>query len=366
MFGLGPDHRETLYDEFAFALEPGQILAVVGPSGSGKSVLLDAAAEQIGRDGFRVGRPGRWLADRLPVDLLRGGSLRQRLESLAAAGLGEARTLLTPAGELSDGQRYRLALARAIHPVRCTPRPAVLLADEFCSTLDTLTATVLARNLRRLVGRYPLAVLLATPRTELLDAIGPDRLIVKPLGSPPRFVEPGPARSRLAQPRRWRVRTGSIADYRALEQYHYIAGPPAAHKRVYVIRTPRRYRQHGSPVTAAVAVVSPPVIGVRGRNVATDGRYLQPDRRGGLRRLNAEVETISRVIVHPMFRGCGLAVRLVRHVLHTSPMPIVEALAAMGKIHPFFVRGGMTPAGLFKGRTQYYHYYLARTGATAG
>lgn len=252
--------------------------------------------------------------------------------------------------------------ASSVKATRYSSRPAVLLADEFCSTLDELTATVLARNLRRLVRRYPLAVLLATPRTELLGAIRPDRVIVKPLGRPPHVVQPGRQRSRLAQPRRWPIRPGSIADYRALEQCHYIAGPPAAHKRVYVIRTPSRYRRHGSPEIAAVAVVSPPVITVRGRNVATAGRYLRPDRQAGLQRLNQEVECISRVIVHPMFRGCGLAVRLVRHVLQTSPMPLVEALAAMGKIHPFFIRGGMTPAGLFKGRTQYYHYYLARTG----
>ena len=89
------------------------------------------------------------------------------------------------------------------------------------------------------------------------------------------------------------------------------------------------------------------------------GRYAGPDRRAALGRLNAEVEWISRVIVHPTYRGCGLAVRLVRHALATAPVPVVEALAAMGKIHPFFARAGMQPVGLFRGQSQYYHYYIA-------
>ena len=109
---------------------------------------------------------------------------------------------------------------------------------------------------------------------------------------------------------------------------------------------------------AAVLVVSPPVPSVRGRNVATRRRYVMKDRRAALARLNAEMECISRVVVHPMFRGLGLAGRLVRHALATAETPFVEALAAMGKIHPLFLRGGMRAVGLFRGRTQYYRYYL--------
>jgi hypothetical protein len=53
------------------------------------------------------------------------------------------------------------------------------------------------------------------------------------------------------------------------------------------------------------------------------------------------MRTISRVIVHPMFRGTGLAVRLVRHVLEHAETRYVEALAAMGRVNPFFKRAGM-------------------------
>jgi len=51
---------------------------------------------------------------------------------------------------------------------------------------------------------------------------------------------------------------------------------------------------------------------------------------------------ISRVVVHPQWRGLGLAVRLVRRGLATMTTPYTEALAAMGRVHPFFERAGMT------------------------
>ncbi len=59
-------------------------------------------------------------------------------------------------------------------------------------------------------------------------------------------------------------------------------------------------------------------------------------------RLNREMRTIARVVVHPIFRSVGLAVQLVRHLLDRAETPYVEALAAMGRVHPFFSRAGMT------------------------
>lgn len=59
------------------------------------------------------------------------------------------------------------------------------------------------------------------------------------------------------------------------------------------------------------------------------------------RLLNSEVRCISRVVVHPQWRGLGLAVKLVRHALETMTTPYTEALAAMGRVHPFFKLAGM-------------------------
>jgi ABC-type ATPase with predicted acetyltransferase domain len=156
------------------------------------------------------------------------------------------------------------------------------------------------------------------------------------------------------------VRLGSIHDYHALEGFHYLTGPPAAHKRVYVIRRPRRrcgWSAAAGPEVAAVLVISPPLIGVGGRDVATGGRYGTGDAREAIARLNAEVECISRVVVEPTYRSLHLAVRLVRHALRTSPAAVVESLAVMGRVHPFFELAGMT--GWYvggPGRPVYYNH----------
>jgi GNAT superfamily N-acetyltransferase len=126
---------------------------------------------------------------------------------------------------------------------------------------------------------------------------------------------------------------------------------------VWAVRTSRRLP--GAPGVAGVLVVSPPAIRCRGRNLALPGRYVGRDCRASLALLNAEVECISRVVVHPVYRGCGLAVALVRHALATAETPLVEALAVMGGVHPLFARAGMQHIGRFSGGRRY-HYFVAR------
>jgi len=375
-FGLTDGQREVLWDRFRLALWPGEITAVVGPSGAGKSVLLDAIAARVPR-AIRL-QPGRLGRLRRPaVDLL-AGPLTDRLDLLSRCGLAEATALVCPARRLSGGQRHRLALAVALGEAKRRGEPTVVLADEFAATLDETTAEVLCAQIRRLVRGSELSLVVASARATggWLEALAPDRIVVKPLGEPAKVL-PGPqadaaglaegaggcrlagALARLAG---LPVERGSLADYRALGRYHYLAGPPAAHKRVYVLRVPSWQRRLGTPARAAVLVVSPPLTLCRGRNAALPRRYTTPSLSAGLRRLNREVETISRVVVHPMYRGCGLAVRLVRHVLATARTPLVEALAVMGGVNPFFERAGLFSFGRFQGRRPYV-YYLGRRHA---
>ena len=93
---------------------------------------------------------------------------------------------------------------------------------------------------------------------------------------------------------------------------------------------------------AGVVVESLPALGCALRRMALPGVFDLKDRSLAAAKLNRDMRTISRVIVHPMFRSArGLAVRLVRHVLENAQTPYVEALAAMGRVHPFFRKAGM-------------------------
>lgn len=154
---------------------------------------------------------------------------------------------------------------------------------------------------------------------------------------------------------------GTIADYNRLKAYHYRAKKPATATRVLAFRHAKRSavsRFLDAPAetsTAAVLVESLPSLGCRMRNWALHDRYgawLEPHQRAVL--LNREVRVISRVVVHPCWRGLGLAVRLVKAALAEPATLYTEALAAMGRVNPFFERAGMTayhrPAHAFDAR----------------
>lgn len=154
----------------------GELVAVIGPNGSGKTSLLRALADvertggQVRIDGeaLTAARPGRrpYLATYLPAsrDLIWPIAVRD----VIALGLtrpdpqriGELIELLelSPLGNrrvdcLSTGERARVLFARAL-----APRPKVLLLDEPLSNLDPYWVLRLLEILRDIVADGPSAL----------------------------------------------------------------------------------------------------------------------------------------------------------------------------------------------------------------
>jgi GNAT superfamily N-acetyltransferase len=144
------------------------------------------------------------------------------------------------------------------------------------------------------------------------------------------------------------LRRGTLRDYLALSEHHYRGHRPATATRVLVFEhhrptvAGRFVGRRDERQTVAVLVESLPMLNCRLRDWAMSNRYgSMRDLRLRAAALNAELRCISRVVVHPQWRGLGLAVRLVREALKTAVTPLTEALAAMGKVHPFFEHAGM-------------------------
>lgn len=197
-------------------LAPGRAIAVVGPSGVGKTTLLLTLAGLLpAREGaVRVAGDDPWLADRSQVSrtviltaedahvfdtsvlenlrVARGDvSAEEAREVVAAVGLapwldglpdGVDTRLGADAATISGGERRRLLLARAL-----VSRAPILLLDEPAEHLDADAADRLVRDLVTTARDRGRGVLLVTHRLSPLDAV--DEVLV--LG---RTDPDGPAR----------------------------------------------------------------------------------------------------------------------------------------------------------------------------
>jgi ABC-type sulfate/molybdate transport systems ATPase subunit/ABC-type sulfate transport system permease component len=176
----------------------GHRLAVVGPSGSGKSMTLRALAGLLGTDAGRVSVGGVELTGVAPegrrigyvpqgLGLLPGRTVWQQVNFGTHTSPGvaawwvttlhlEALLERTPE-QLSGGQRQRVALARAL-----ADEPDVLLLDEPFSALDAPVRAELRTELRRLqLGNGLSTVLVTHDPTEA--AVLADELIVISAGT---------------------------------------------------------------------------------------------------------------------------------------------------------------------------------------
>ncbi len=167
--------------DVTLVLPQGNVTALVGPTGSGKSTIAQLAIGLVGPSSGEVGLQAGERCIVFQEAFLMGGTVRDNVElgdrfsdeeiwhalDLAAAKQFVERLpqrLDTVVGErgvsLSGGQRQRLALARAL--VR---RPSLLILDDTTSALDPATEAVVLDNLRRELADSSVLMVASRPST---------------------------------------------------------------------------------------------------------------------------------------------------------------------------------------------------------
>ena len=186
-FAYEPEEAPVL-DDFSVRIEAGEIVALVGPSGAGKTTIVNLVPRFYEPQSGRITLDGVDLADVRLADLraaigivpqeaqlfrgsveenIRYGRLEASAEEVRAAAreanaeefiLGFPDGYATEVGErglrLSGGQRQRIAIARAI-----LRDPRILILDEATSALDSHSEALIEQALDRLLpGRTTLII----------------------------------------------------------------------------------------------------------------------------------------------------------------------------------------------------------------
>ncbi len=264
--------------------EPWQIGLIVGPSGSGKSTI----ARHVFGDVLYEG--AAWPADRAVVDAFAELPIKDITGLLTAVGFSSPPSWIKPYPVLSNGERFRCDLARALSvgcapgaDMRCRSEGAdgglgmpVVAFDEFTSVVDRNVAQVgsaaVAKALRS--GWLKCRFVAITCHYDIAEWLEPDWIVDMATGSC--------QRRRLRRPE---VRLELFRCHRRawelFARHHYLNGGLSPTARCYVAT----WRDQAVAFCATI-----PLIG----------------RRGHWR--------ITRVVTLPDFQGIGIGMRLAEAV----------------------------------------------------
>lgn len=193
--------KQLIIDQVSFSLDCGEIVALIGPNGGGKSSLLKVILGEwpyqgkirfTDHSGCSLPRPrigympqhlsfdrrapmtvadllcahhGRW-----PVFLGPRSKTRREIEELLSL-VDAAHLTGKQLGDLSGGELQRVTLAFALDPI-----PDILLLDEPVSALDETGKARFYQLVRELRGKYDLLTLIVSHELDVITAYA-NRLI---------------------------------------------------------------------------------------------------------------------------------------------------------------------------------------------
>ena len=270
---IEPDSRESFRAELPDLTDAWQIGVIVGPSGSGKTSIARAAF------GAALYDPQPWPAQKAVIDCLGDLPIKQITRTLTAVGFSSPRAWIKPHAVLSNGEKFRCELARALlnagakgtkalrhvgtegeevapfspsclrasvpsclsSAPSCLSSPPCLVFDEFTSVVDRTVARIGSAALSKAIrsGAISKRFVAVTCHYDVIRWLQPDWVLDMSGPSLSRTsvssVEPGRVRpirlASLAQgrlPRRppipLRINRTDRSTWKLFERHHYLTG----------------------------------------------------------------------------------------------------------------------------------------------
>lgn len=275
------------------------VLFITGDSGSGKTTIAKCMFPEYQSPKIPS----------CPLYLWNGETPEQQQKAIKVfcmCGLSDAIQFVSVYDNLSDSQKARAVIAKQILDGHKT-----IIVDEFLSTLDRKTAKVTAYSLQKSIRKNGLKLVAITSHDDLLEYLMPD-VIIRGKAFPSKFTveQRQPDTNKNPVLANIRFYYGDKAEYRIcdLGLLHY------------------KGKYTGGAKEHLFATNGAEIVGVL---LSTYNRST-----GGRR--------ISRVVVHPSYRGSGIGVALVRKYL--LDFPDTDVVAAMALFNPVFGVAGMERA----------------------
>lgn len=285
-FGLPNGYKREIFELPEFEFD--NILYITGESGSGKSTLMRELYEESKVDFDKT----------IPIHKVVSENNEDSLRWLSYVGLGDATLYSLNYTQLSDSQKHRLKLLMIFL------KEDFIVIDEFLSTLDRKTAKSVAYMFQKIVRKGNKKAVLVTAHDDLEHHLMPDTVITGK-SFPSRFET---STKEYEHPYKdLTFRYGNKREYREsrLAELHY------------------RGKYTGGAKEYLFAYIGEEQVGV----------LLSTNRIGQIGR------KISRVVIHPSYRGCGFGKKLVERYI--TDYPLTEVIAVMAKYNPFFEKAGM-------------------------
>lgn len=162
-FDVPPDTRATpsWRFEFPFDAESWSVGLVVGPSGSGKSTVLKHV--------WGMPKPLQWSARSVVDDFDAALSVADITKACSAVGFNTIPAWLRPFSVLSNGEQFRVELAR-----RILEGTGTIVVDEFTSVVDRQVARVGSHAVQKYVRASGKQFVAVTCHYDVLDWLQPD------------------------------------------------------------------------------------------------------------------------------------------------------------------------------------------------